>query len=108
MKYDKLPKLFKSEWLEALRSGKYQQGYERLMADGKYCCLGVACVVGGVEKVSDHMCFIPTADLDPKNEFKNIPDILRADHLVTQELVRLNDVDGASFKEIADWIEENL
>jgi hypothetical protein len=32
-------------WLEALRSGKYEQGKEALEQDGKFCCLGVACKV---------------------------------------------------------------
>lgn len=35
------------KWVEALRSGKYQQGQNRLATvepDGiKYCCLGIAC-----------------------------------------------------------------
>lgn len=35
------------EWVDTLRSGRYEQGYGRLIAiheDGKkYCCLGVAC-----------------------------------------------------------------
>lgn len=32
-------------WVEALRSGKYEQGKNRLCKDGKYCCLGVLCEV---------------------------------------------------------------
>jgi hypothetical protein len=39
-----------NEWLEALRSGKYQQGREYLHKvdsnnNNYYCCLGVACVI---------------------------------------------------------------
>jgi hypothetical protein len=30
-------------WVEALRSGKYEQGTGYLCARGKHCCLGVAC-----------------------------------------------------------------
>lgn len=30
-------------WVEALRSGKYEQGTHYLEKDGKLCCLGVAC-----------------------------------------------------------------
>lgn len=34
----------KDKWLTALRSGKYEQGKQRLQtADGKFCCLGVLC-----------------------------------------------------------------
>ncbi len=33
-KYEKLPKRFKTKWLKALRSGKYQRGYCELGQDG--------------------------------------------------------------------------
>lgn len=33
----------KAKWLEALRSGEYEQGENWLQANGKYCCLGVLC-----------------------------------------------------------------
>lgn len=39
-------------WVDALRSGEYEQGYGALLNDGKYCCLGVACevaILNGVE-----------------------------------------------------------
>lgn len=32
-------------WIQALESGNYTQGHQYLLADGKYCCLGVACEV---------------------------------------------------------------
>ena len=31
----------KKRWIEALRSGEYQQGKESLFHCGKFCCLGV-------------------------------------------------------------------
>ena len=33
------------KWVAALRSGNYAQGIGALKANGKYCCLGVACDV---------------------------------------------------------------
>mgnify|MGYP000662176730 CR=1 FL=1 len=51
------------EWVEALESGDYPQGRLRLRKHGKHCCLGVACVVAGVESYfetagnSDVFCF---------------------------------------------------
>lgn len=39
-------------WVQALRSGEFEQGTEWLNRDGKFCCLGVACEVAignGVE-----------------------------------------------------------
>lgn len=43
-KTTKIEPEFKKKWLEALRSGKYEQGRLFLKnLSGKYCCLGVAC-----------------------------------------------------------------
>ena len=33
------------EWVNALRSGKYKQGKDRLRKNDSYCCLGVACEI---------------------------------------------------------------
>lgn len=41
----------KKKWVEALRSGDYEQGQERLVRDGKYCCLGVLCDLAEQEGV---------------------------------------------------------
>lgn len=38
-------------FLSDLRSGVYQQGSERLERDGKFCCLGVACIRAAAEGV---------------------------------------------------------
>ena len=41
----------KTKWIEALRSGKYNQGRRALVTNqGSYCCLGVLCDVMGKEK----------------------------------------------------------
>ena len=39
----KLPADFKKQWLDALRSGKYQQTDGYLHSGDGFCCLGVAC-----------------------------------------------------------------
>ena len=33
----------KQKWIDALRSGKYEQGSEKLRSVSGYCCLGVLC-----------------------------------------------------------------
>ncbi|NBO72453.1 MAG: hypothetical protein EBU66_19235 [Bacteroidetes bacterium] len=33
----------KEKWIDALRSGKYEQGSEKLRSVDGYCCLGVLC-----------------------------------------------------------------
>lgn len=45
-------------WVEALRSGKYKQGFKGLCNNKRYCCLGVACIVyqehvGGLHVAED-------------------------------------------------------
>lgn len=41
---ERLDPAFKAEWIEALRSGKYEQGFGALQTrSGKFCCLGVVC-----------------------------------------------------------------
>jgi hypothetical protein len=107
----------KTKWVEALRSGKYEQGKRALCHEGKFCCLGVLADVSGLGK------WITRAPDERLFEF--VPDDLGAttlpDGFLQQaelspadqgELWRLNDgVSGRrehSFTEIADYIEANL
>lgn len=115
----------KELWIEALRSGDYKQTINYLRDDVGYCCLGVLCNIY-LEQVSDDckwtednnfqypyeyeddlfayeaeslpQCVIDWSDLPDEN-----PDIVAKD----MDLATLND-EGASFKEIADLIEEEL
>jgi hypothetical protein len=36
------------KWVEALRSGKYEQASNALRSGNAYCCLGVACEISGI------------------------------------------------------------
>lgn len=63
----------KDKWVEALLSGKYEQGQHELRTrDDKYCCLGVLCdimkdEVGGEwvkDEDGDWMFSIPSVDDD--------------------------------------------
>ena len=106
MKY-KLPKEFATKWLQALRSGKYKQGKNRLCSvDGEYCCLGVAGEVAG-------------NDVKPKGklraflrheEFDNIPDELIGDSMENGlvNILSVKNDSSESFDSIADWIEQNV
>lgn len=49
MPLSKEQKELRRRWVEALRSGKYEQGRSWLHKQGRFCCLGVACEVMGVE-----------------------------------------------------------
>lgn len=116
----KLSKKFKDRWVKALRSGKFKQGYGYLCefdSNGEnpiYCCLGVACVIGGIHP-SDIECY--TTITDAIGNISKIPKILIDDYnsnpLITK-LVNFNDGNikknqtPKSFKWIAAWIERNL
>lgn len=105
----KLKPEFKELWLQALRSGKFEQGSGalRLTDHGKekYCCLGVACVI------TDE--YIYDEDIFPKPEvwfswFVNEAKYhFMAANDLKHKLASMNDV-GVSFADIATYIEENL
>lgn len=126
--YPKLDPDFKRKWVEALRSGKYLQGKSLLASQSKedadavnYCCLGVAgCTVGiPVNQMREESEFSDIIDYEvgsgnPNLENKEtsfimsvLPRELIFGNLV-DKLVSLNDEQGKTFLEIADWIEENL
>lgn len=98
MKKYKLPKEFAEKWVEALRSGEYkkfQYGYER---DGCYCAVGLAYKVNGYK-------FLTNGHLI--NEKQN--DFIYNNHIdIWKNVTKLNDIEGKSFSEIADWLCANV
>ena len=103
MKYEKMESDLKNKWLAALRSGNYRQGQCNLRTgdyEGEgplyHCCLGV------LADVVDPLGW--TCDDSWRFEW-GTPGIL-SEHLETKISV-MNDR-GATFEQIADWIENNL
>lgn len=114
------------EWVRALRSGKYAQGRACLRGElegvDSYCCLGVACDVfhrktgeGAWEVrwapayefsigVITEPYYLPAIVADWFGLGSNDP-VLTKEAGGTLTAVGLND-NGASFKEIADFIEQ--
>lgn len=114
-------------WIVALRSGQYKQGRRYLEADGKFCCLGVLCHVlhqrpelgiemdrlvipGEATEYSTptspgYRCGVPSSasELGLSNTLPSA-----AHRAVEAVLIDLNDVDGASFAEIAQFIEGSV
>lgn len=91
----------KAKWVEALRSGKYQQGTGRLCWNGEHCCLGVLYDIaqpGGMTPEVGECELLPSSF----GAKVGLP--------FSQEdnLARLNDWERKSFAEIADYIEANL
>jgi hypothetical protein len=122
-------KEIKARWLEALRSGKYEQGTTYLKNGDKYCCLGVLCDVVGVEpellsERSTRSAFegeenvylfdgsksflspriANDVDLRTMGEFRRVVEYKGQEF---DSLVQMNDR-GLSFAEIADVIEQQL
>ena len=116
------------KWIKALRSGKYQQGSDRLRGDGdQFCCLGVLCNLHAQAHPE-----IAATQLNPGVYLREAEVLPRAvmqwagmtskngsivdedgrarkifvDGMGYWDLTEINDA-GESFSEIADVIEEN-
>lgn len=87
------------KWVEALRSGNFQQGKGRLLMDNKFCCLGVLCEISG-EHWYTQGAYLPERIM--------LETGVQTSHGVIpshgDSLVCLND-SGKSFSDIADIIE---
>lgn len=101
----------KEVWVDALRSGKYQQGRGRLKYEKSYCCLGVLCDLYlkqtgniGWTKAESHVYSFGGARTYPP---EIVSDWAQVAEQHTTLLATKND-NGHSFEEIAEYIEENL
>ena len=102
---DKLPKVFKAKWLRALRSGKFEKGCGCLYRsiDKSFCCLGIACVVGGFKNLDKMEKY---GYIKPFMKGK-IPDCIIGDTEIAMELTDLND-NNVTFKRVINYIEKHL
>lgn len=104
------------KWIDALKSGKYKQGAVYLKSERAYCCLGIAVeLIDGFSDETTFMgiaittdegktCALPTSAM---KHFKFLDDFGDASHRVHAEsLSYLNDC-GASFKQIAEIVEND-
>lgn len=98
------------KWLKALRSGKYKQGTERLKTSkGGYCCLGVACAELYGDRARGK--WFNEGEIAPDKLVEDLSLHNRDARIYTKHgkmgsLTRAND-SGATFEEIADFIEQN-
>lgn len=100
----------KKAWIEALRSGKYEQGTYNLKHNGKYCCLGVLCEIAG--KRTDYRedtweggsiyTSLETLGLPLEEDRKD----LGLSYKTVINLSGMNDC-GATFQYIAYFLEQN-
>lgn len=126
----------KARWVQALRSGQYNQGHGLLKRreSNHYCCLGVLCdiavqegVAAIVENETSYQDGVLYADLQGNVSKEALPlgvavwagcshdpevTVIREKrdgrcYEEAENLTLLND-EGSTFAEIADWIEEQL
>jgi hypothetical protein len=99
----KMDAKIKAKWLKALRGGRYKQTYGQLKDGSGYCCLGVLCKVSGLKiDASGGSVLVEGRDAG----YRPIGQIV-GEGAYTQ-LYRMNDCEGKSFAQIADYIEANL
>lgn len=116
----------KARWVEALRSGKFEQGRFKLSADGKFCCLGVLCELAVEDGVIEKEETVPIggsadqriavyAGFDTALPWQVVKwaGLSRRDALVRDKgepmtLAQANDHRDKTFDDIATLIEENL
>jgi len=99
----------KARWVEALRSGKYQQGRAALRSlEERFCCLGVLCDLYSPSEwtTNGSTRYFHRESLSAfiGADFRTQMGLSDAE---AWRLARMND-DGKSFADIADYIEANL
>lgn len=107
-----MDKGIKEKWVKALRSGRYKQIREYLKTDEGYCCLGVLCNIINRRKWKETIfgecgyqdgATLETYELpiDVRKQAKLHPNTV-------SKLIEMNDGEGKSFNQIADYIEKKL
>lgn len=94
----------KRAWVNALRSGEYEQTTESLRnMDRGYCCLGVLCDLGDRSLWDDCGFYLGQDDFPPDR-------ILTWAGLTLNAATFLADMNdkGSTFEDIAGWIERKL
>ena len=104
----------KAKWVEALRSGNYEQSTGALCRGEKYCCLGVLVEVGKLA-TKNNVHFDGVVEYlftDGSTSAGSIPDVvgdkIRLSSGRADALINMNDYEKKSFAEIANWIEVTL
>ena len=101
----------KAKWLEALRSGRYDQTTGKLRNGSCFCCLGVLCDVFDPTRWEIDDEWSSGDGPDQRHEVGVLPSNFRytygIDEVLQNRLIGLNDA-GKTFSEIANYIEAKL
>lgn len=114
----------RTKWVDALRSGDYQQTQGALRkknSEYSYCCLGVLCQIIGVKWENEQHCYYQIEEDKIFNGGDlniDMCDDIGLSHTTMGELAMMNDgrmshgpntpeIEQHSFEKIADYIEKN-
>jgi len=104
-----------TKWVQALRSGNYQQGTGSLHENGQYCCLGVLCETqgrlvggsdGGETRTRLHVKNPLYATLSGCGSLPYVITVSISGGHHYRQLTYLNDTLHLTFPQIADILEE--
>lgn len=107
-----MDKKIKTKWLKALRGGQYDQAKSALCDSGTaFCCLGVLIDIQGAywdtDDYGDWTPVLPSGRKSGKTDLPPHTYSARIPRKMQDTLARMND-EGATFVEIADYIEQKL
>lgn len=104
----------KAKWLEALRSGKYDQTSGQLRQGNSFCCLGVLCDIfspSGWDASDGTYEWVYGEGPDESHEVGVLPSSFKVEYGIDTDiearLIEMND-DGVPFDRIANYIEAKL
>ena len=106
--YPKMDPEIKEDWVEALRSGEFVQGHDRLDWDDAQCCLGVLCDILDIPWQASELLGAREYDGDASTLARSVAVAAGIDKRAECFLIRLNDDFKVTFDQIADWIEAHL
>ncbi len=97
----------RKDWVAALRSGRYAQIQRKLHNEEGFCCLGVGCDLVNPNGWNEHpgMFHFGRYGCDMPDEVLEVYGISPEQH---GRLMTMNDREGKTFPEIADYIESTL
>lgn len=106
----------KKKWLQALRSGEYEQGFYFLYKDDSFCCLGVLCdlyltehkkkwdkINNPIKTIDEEKKLLPESVIKWAGLQEKSPKLFNGNSLIS-----INDDRRLKFDQIADLIEAEM
>ena len=117
-KGDAMKPEWKEKWVKALRSGQYAQTSGMLHSENpngahSYCCLGVLLDISDIGHFEGPLYHLEECDAENRivfcgGELESLTGYFEVTLEQQNKLVQMNDENGNTFAEIADYIESAL